>query len=161
MKVYTSYFYQIRFFKPYLIPLSTAVWDPKWFHQGYGADYKFLDKNGVINGLRARPFMPDERCEGLCRGPELCKTKDSNTCAFLKQYYNQLNELDFDETLARFKILGARCQDTMGFIEEPEYALIFHETPVNPCSERIVVTKWFNEHNYDIKEWSRKDLQTV
>lgn len=28
MKIYTSYFYMIRFMKPNMIPLSTAKWDP-------------------------------------------------------------------------------------------------------------------------------------
>lgn len=32
MKILISYFYQIRFFKPNMIPLSTAAFDPKWFH---------------------------------------------------------------------------------------------------------------------------------
>ena len=32
MKLALSYFYQIRNFKHYMIPVSTAVWDPQWFH---------------------------------------------------------------------------------------------------------------------------------
>lgn len=32
MKILTSYFYQIRNFKPYQIPLSTAISDPAWYH---------------------------------------------------------------------------------------------------------------------------------
>ena len=39
MKIYTSYFYQIRFFKPNMIPLSTAKYDPSWFHKGLGWKY--------------------------------------------------------------------------------------------------------------------------
>ena len=58
MEIYTSYFYQVRFMKPYHIPLSTAVWDPKWFHANRGQDYHFKDKNGVYNGLRAPVFAP-------------------------------------------------------------------------------------------------------
>ena len=60
MKVYTSYFYKIRFFKPNMIPISTAIWDPKWYHQNQGSDHWFIDKNGVINGLRAPVFAPGE-----------------------------------------------------------------------------------------------------
>ena len=33
MEFYTSYFYKIRFMKPYMIPLSTAVFNPKWYFQ--------------------------------------------------------------------------------------------------------------------------------
>ena len=36
MKIMTSYFYAIRFFKPNMIPISTAKWDPKWYHQNKG-----------------------------------------------------------------------------------------------------------------------------
>ena len=43
----TSYFYQIRNFKPNMIPLSTALWDPKWFHKNKGHSFQFKDKNGV------------------------------------------------------------------------------------------------------------------
>ena len=32
IKVQTSYFYQIRNFTPNMVPLSTAMWDPK-FHE--------------------------------------------------------------------------------------------------------------------------------
>ena len=51
MKILTSYFYQIRNFKPYQIPLSTAISDPAWYHPKNG-DY-YVDKNGVINGFVA------------------------------------------------------------------------------------------------------------
>ena len=30
MNILISYFQQIRYFKPYMIPVSTAMWDPKW-----------------------------------------------------------------------------------------------------------------------------------
>ena len=46
MKLAISYFYQIRNFKPNMIPVSTARWDPKWYHDGKGAEYNFIDKNG-------------------------------------------------------------------------------------------------------------------
>ena len=50
MKLAISYFYQIRFFKPYMIPVSTAHWDPAWYHDWAGAAHVFVDKRGVING---------------------------------------------------------------------------------------------------------------
>lgn len=39
MKIYTSYFYMVRFMKPYMIPLSTAKFDPAWFHKELGHKY--------------------------------------------------------------------------------------------------------------------------
>lgn len=32
MKLALSYFYQIRFFKRYMLPVSTTCLDPDWYH---------------------------------------------------------------------------------------------------------------------------------
>ena len=39
MKIYTSYFYQIRNFKPNMIPVSTAISDPFWYRPPAGKEY--------------------------------------------------------------------------------------------------------------------------
>ena len=158
IKILTSYFYQIRFFKPYYIPLSTAVYDPKWYHQNRGPLYQFEDKNGVINGIRIQPFIPDRRCEGLCSGSEDCVTKDPRSCNFLKQYYNQLNELDFNEIMRRFQNLSEDIKQLKSLDKEPIFVLIFHETPTNPCSERWMVQKWFMNNGYQIKEFDKTKI---
>ena len=156
MKIMTSYFYQIRFMKQNYIPLSTAVWDPKWFHQNKGQDFQFKDKNGVWNGLRAEIFMPGEECEGLCRGREVCNAYGPKTCAFLKAYRRQLDKLDFNEVLNRFQKLGEQIQKAEGFSEEPIYVLIVHEAYDNPCSERWVIQDWFKNNGYEIKEFNKE-----
>ena len=156
MKIYISYFYQIRFFKPYQIPLSTACFDPKWFHEMTGDQkHKFKDKNGVWNGLRAEPFMPGEACEGLCYGPEHCDSKDPTVCPFLRRYHIQLNHLDFNDIIARFECIATKVQAESKFAEEPEVVLIVHEAPSNPCSERWPLISWFAEHGYELKEWNK------
>lgn len=155
MKIMTSYFYQIRFMKQNYIPLSTAVWDPKWFHQNKGQNFQFKDKNGVWNGLRAEIFMPGKECEGLCRGREVCNAYSPKTCAFLKAYGRQLDKLDFNEILNRFQKLGEQIQKVEGFSEEPVYVLIVHEAYDNPCSERWVIQDWFKDNGYEIKEFNK------
>ena len=62
MKLAISYFYQIRFFKPYMIPVSTAVSDPQWYHNFQDKNYIFLDKRGVANGFRCELLHGDETC---------------------------------------------------------------------------------------------------
>lgn len=151
----TSYFYQIRNMKANYIPLSTAVWDPKWFHQNKGHSFQWKDKNGVWNGLRAEPFVPGQACEGLCRGPETCMAYSPQVCAFLKTYYRQLEELDFQEILDRFERLAKQIQDVENFPEEPVIVLIFHEKYDNPCSERWPVQRWFKNHGYEITEFNQ------
>ena len=156
MEIMVSYFYQIRFMTKNMIPLSTCVGDPKWFHQGtYNKSIQWKDKNGVWNGLRAEPFVPGEECEGLCYGRETCNAYGPSACTFLKTYKAQLDKLDFNDILNRFAVLGQQIQESEGFKEEPVFVLIFHEKYDNPCSERWPVIDWFKEHGYVVKEFNK------
>lgn len=155
MKILISYFYQIRFFKPYMIPISTCLSDPAWFHLNKGKFFQYQDKNKVWNGIRAEVFAPGAACEGLCHGPSMCKSKEN--CEFLKTYYNQLKSLEFSPILQRFKVLGEKVKAASDFEEEPVYVLIVYETPTNPCSERIPLQKWFKENGYELKEFNKED----
>lgn len=84
IKLFTSYFYQVRFFRPYQIPISTALTDPKWFHDWKELTHYFGDKRGVINGLRAESLHPGQECNGLCHGYPC--SYHPNTCGFLEAY---------------------------------------------------------------------------
>lgn len=144
MKVATSYFYKIRFFTPNIIPLSTAVFDPKWYHT-------YLDKNGVLNGLRCELFMPGPTCNNLCRGSKGCQNSPAD-CAFLKEYRKQLDKLDFAKVMEALYSVADNVQATLKFNEEPVIALIVYEAPSNPCSERVVIQQWFADNGYPITE---------
>ncbi len=148
-KIFTSYFYQVRFFTSDIIPLSTAVWDPRWYHNFQNQDYVFTDKR--INGLRFEMLMPDNRCSHLCHGREGCPYTPDR-CEFLKKYYNQISELSFSSVINLFNEIIGLFSDK---IEKPSIALLFHEAPDNPCSERRIIQKWFQQNNYDICEWHR------
>ena len=155
MKIYTSYFYQVRFFTPNMIPLSTAIWDPKWFHQNKGQDYQWKDKNGVWNGLRAPEFAPGPMCENLCRGSESCDTHDPTKCLFLKTYRYQLDQLDYNEIISRCENIANKIKEVEQFNEEPIIILLVHEAPDNPCSERHIIQEWFASHGKKVEEWSK------
>jgi len=151
MKIYTSYFYQIRFFKPYQIPLSTAMWDPKWYHEFKGQDHTFVDKNGVLNGLRAQIFcLPEEQYNDECGKPCWFAPPD---CPFMTKYYEYLSSLDFDNIMDRCNKSCEKVKQKLGFIEEPELILIVHEPKSCKCAERPVLQRWFKEHNVEVKEW--------
>lgn len=152
MQICTSYFYQVRFFKPHVIPLSTAMWDPRWYHDFKGMNHQFKDKNGVWNGLRAEPFVPGPNCNGECKGRENCDTSNPNNCDFLRHYREQLDKLNFNEIWQRFNRLAAAVKEKEGFEEEPILVLLVHETPDNPCSERRVIQDWFFDNGYPISE---------
>lgn len=138
-----------------MIPLSTAVWDPRWFHQGKGHKFQFKDKNGVWNGIRAEEFAPGPMCEGLCHGPKECITHNPQECEFLKTYRKQLNLLDFNNIMERLEKLGRAVQSKEDFDEEPIVILIVYEAPTNPCSERRIIQEWFADNGYILEEFHR------
>lgn len=141
MKFYTSYFYQVRFFPPNVIPLSTAMFDPKWFHENQGQEHWFIDKRGVVNGLRIPPFVPGRTTEDLI-GED-----------FLKAYKIQLNTLDFDNIMQRFSNFAEKFQKDFNVEGEPIFVLLVHEAPDNPNSERVVIQDWFKERGISCEEF--------
>lgn len=155
MKFYISYFYKLRFFTKNIIPLSTCHSDPAWFHQSQGLSHVYKDKNGVYCGLRAEPLVPGPLCEGACSGPERCAEKGHGSCDFLTSYNIQLHSLDFNDIIKRSEDLALRIQKKEGFEEEPVIVLLVYEVPSNPCSERVVLQKWFAENNIDLPEWEQ------
>lgn len=143
MEIYTSYFYQIRFFKPNMIPLSTALWDPKWYHDGLEQDHCFVDKRGVINGLRLEALKPafNEELHEPCTGQANCKRTPS-TCEFIQMYKKHLAAIDSTDYLWRIGNLCRKVQQQLGFLDDPIPVLIVHEAPSNPCSERGPLQEW-------------------
>lgn len=142
MKIYTSYFAQLRKFPPNLIGLSTAAWNPKWRPMG-------KDKRGVIC-VDCPPFKPGRECEGLCTGK--CDPKHPQDCAFLKTYKAQLDKLNWisiSDSLG--KLAKQICQDEK--LNDVDFAFLVYETPQNGCSERWPIQQWFKEHNIQIEEW--------
>lgn len=137
-----------------MIPISTAKWDPQWFHDFTGDyNYIFKDKRGIYNGIRAEIFlMPDDyQCE--C-GPS-CLNRNPQNCNFLKDYKAHLDTLDFSYVMAELERIGNKVQELEGFEEEPIIVLIVYETPSNPCSERSPLQKWFQENGIQIKEFKK------
>lgn len=153
MRVMTSYFYQIRFFSPNMVPFSTALYDPKWYHDNKGTEHLFFDKRGVVNGLRVPMLVPPQWCANACKGFEKCPVKDPEECAFLKAYGDYVNTLKVDDVLAWLSRACDKIQARSHFPMEPVAVLIFHEKYDNPCSERVPVTKWLLSHDIDVIEF--------
>lgn len=156
MKFYTSYFYQVRFFKPNMVPISTAKWDPAWFsHNGH----YYKDKNGVYNGLKALPLaLPDSYWEEL-KGEEQCSKEcphDKTDCAFMRVYRKYLNTLDIHDIVHRCETLAKKVQAKEGFTEEPIIVLLVHESASCVCAERPVLQSWFHDNGYEIEEWHKE-----
>lgn len=149
MKVRLSYFYQIRNFKVNMIPVSTALWDPKWFHDNHGPRYIFQDKRGILNGLRLEAIVSQAKhCE--CKCP--CESKDSTNCGFLKCYRQQLEKVNFEKMIKDMEDFAIEYQKSEGFEEEPIMVLIVYEVPKNLCSERQALIDYFNENGIECEE---------
>jgi len=88
MKLYTSYWAQVRNFPTNLIVLNTTIWPPRWYNVGG------IDKRGVIS-LHCEPLRPGHSCDGLCDGR--CEPRHPQDCAFLREYRKQLDAIDFDD----------------------------------------------------------------
>lgn len=152
MKLYTSYFYNIRFFNNTMIPLSTAVYDPKWFHDNKGDNHRYYDKNGVLIGLRI-PIMNPKSCHADGCPCELLKSNDNPKCKFLTEYREGLDKINFQKLINSLENLVVNYKLTHKLEQEISVVFIVHESPDNPCSERIAIQDYFKSHGIEITEW--------
>lgn len=152
MKLYITYFYNIRFFTPNILPLSTAMWDPKWYHNNLSQSYVFEDKNGVYNGFRIEELSP-YKIEHVSCGAD-CKEEKGN-CSFIQSYHDYIFSLNFEEIFNKIKDLADGLKVQKNFRNTPDVCLLVHEKSDNPCSERRVLVDWFKAHNIELEEFTK------
>lgn len=146
MKIYTSYWAQVRNFPINLIGLNTTVWPPKYRPLG-------KDKRGVIV-LNCKPLIPGRECEYLCRGA--CEPPHPQDCSFLQTYRKQLDNLDFKVFYEYMQDLSRRIAKKEG-LNEVNFAFIVFEPPTRICSERIPIQNWFCDNGIYIQEWQKEN----
>lgn len=149
MKIRISYFYQIRNFKKNMIPVSTCLSDPSWYHNYKDNDYIFKDKRDILNGLRLLPVIVQNKCKNIC---PICKDKDYKNCSFLKEYKYYLEKIDFEKMIKGIKNFSEEYKKQEKIEEEIVIVLIVYEAPNNKCSERDVLIDFFNNHGIECKE---------
>lgn len=149
MKIRISYFYQIRNFKKYMLPMSVCISDPKWYHDFQGSNHIFTDKRGILNGLRLKPIIVQGK-HGECGCP--CEEKDPTHCRFLRDYAFELEMIDFDKMMKGITAFANRYKQQNKIKEEIIMVLIVYEAPDNKCSERQTLINYFNNHNIECKE---------
>ena len=130
MKLYTSYWAQVRNFPPNLVGLNTTIWPPKW--RPLGKD------NREVWVIDCPPLKPGPSSEGLCRGD--CNPKHPENCQFLINYYNQLRNIDIRDFFERLVKLKNKM-----------------ETPSNKCSERVMIHLWLKDWGVEVEEWIKPD----
>lgn len=152
MKVALSYFAQLRNFKPHMIPISTAIYDPKWFHDNKNPSHKFIDKRGVLNGIRCRELAPGKSCSGLCSGKANC-SEQPEYCAFLHKYYEQLQNIDKDRFIIYCNKVASVASDYLNIpVDDITLVFMVYEKYDNPCSERNCLLDFLKSCGYDAKE---------
>ena len=148
MKIYTSYFYQIRNFTPNMIPVSTCLSDPAWYRPPGDKEY-YIDKRGIVCGLRYEPLIVQRYGTKECVGNiQICPYVNKDyICECMQEYSELLSSLvDKEKTLKAFEYCCNKFNaDTI--------VLIVYEAPTNLCSERFALQKYFNctELNYPIR----------
>lgn len=155
-KFKVSYFARIRKFAPNEIPVSTAMWDPKWFHPKGKPKGVYLDKRNVINGLRVEPFVPHHNV--ACPGPRDCLWSPDK-CTAAMYYQKQLSELKYGDIIHRFADLEVRLRERFPHLADyPNLTFVFivYEKPDNECSERFAIRNWFEEMGFTLPEWEEE-----
>jgi hypothetical protein len=123
-----------------MIPISTCLSDPKWFHPKNGEQY-YLDKRGVACGIRYEPLI----VQGM--GEHVCPCEDRKLqghCPVMQEYLQSLNRLDKEKILKAFEHCANYLKKKLNFQEEAIIVLIVYEAPDNPCSERAALQEFFN-----------------
>ena len=175
MKIYISYFYQVRKFEQNMIPFSTAKWDPKWFHKFEGQGKIFVDERGIINGLRlpelcfpsnyyndlkdsGQEYVKDcplmNKVEYQLKQNELKNEWNNFGCKFMNFYFKYLwDNVDFDKLMNKLQTVAEKYKKELD-LDEVDIVLLVHEAPSVPCAERPVLKRWFAEYGYDLEEWN-------
>ena len=141
MKLYTSYWAQVRNFPQNLVGLNTTVWPPKWRKLG-------KDNNGVWV-IDCPPLKPGAACEGLCNGK--CANKTAPNCKFLQVYREQLAAIDKSAFMSKLEQLKAQIEEGEN-LNNIDFAFIVFETPKNKCSERWAIQDWLGN---EVSEWTK------
>ena len=152
MKIMISYFYQIRNFSRNMVPMSTALSDPTWYHDNQGKDYIYYDKRGILNGLRLQPIIVQGGWDCGCP----CEEKDPTKCDFLKNYRKALDEIDFDKMYKGIKKFAEQYKVENEIKEEIIMTLIVYEPPKKACSERGALIDYFKSKGIEVKEFEPK-----
>lgn len=160
MKIYTSYFGQLRNFKnKNIIPISTTAggW-PWWLYKSYNKKQGscFLNENNIMLGIWEDKFSCgnlfdklDEKCSKNC----LYKDKVPH-CQFMDTYLNYLRTIDVNYFLNEFKRVSEEVRKVTKFEDEAIILLMVYEGKDCSCAERPCIQQYFKENNIEVKEWN-------
>ena len=161
MKYMISYFYQIRNFTPNMLPISTAMYPPKWFVKE-GTKY-WVDNNNVVNGASIDEFIfpkhlfneeidDVDKCSNEC-GFYPVSEDPYKWCPFMKIYYNYLHSQNLIDILTRYEHFVEHMFNKILNIGVDTIVFIVHEPPERYCGERPVLKRYFEENSIELEEF--------
>lgn len=150
MKIYIANFANLRNMNENCIPVSTAVWQPKFWKYG-------IDKHNIFLGLSERelsPYKIDIEDEVLCC-KDCPRKKDLPDCEFLRRYRAYLDTVDMNYILSEFSRVSEEVRMITHYEGDPSIVLLVYEAEDNPCSERKPLIEWFAKHGIAVENWRK------
>ena len=163
MEYYITYFQNLRYLTEEFIPVSTAVWDPKWLNT-YNGKRQYINENNVLVGIKEESFLipEDEIPEEMCAGKPCPYIEKHPHCQFLDAYWKHLQKIDFEGyLLPEFERVAEDVRKITHFKGEPKIILLVHEKPDNLCSERAGLVRLFKKHSIILKEWTKEEIGEI
>ena len=147
-----------------MLPLSTAMYPPKWYQQNGFGNY-FTDDRGIINGLNVEEFIfpkefydqdiyEEDKSGHECKyGGDMIGKEPQDWCVFMKKYYEFLQKRDLHSILSKYSYNVERLFNNMFHKNIDTIVFIVHEPPTRACSERLVLQRYFADNGIELKEW--------
>lgn len=154
MKYFISTFYNIRYFRPHQIGISTAVWQPKYWKYEQ-------NKNGAVMGICEPLLSPAKLSEEVICQRDCQYKNDVPNCPFLVSYREYLETIDFEKLLTEFERIANEVKKINNYQQDPEIILLVYEAANNPCSERLELVKLFENHGIILKEWTKEETGVI
>lgn len=150
MKFYISTFYNIRYLKPNQIPISTAIWDPKWLKLG-------PNEAGIFTGIKEELLSPMYLKEEDCICQKNCPYRGLMApCRFLTAYDEYLASVDFKHIMDEFRRVAEDVRKITNYTGEPDIVLLVYEAVENPCSERAGLKKLFRNNGLELIDFTKE-----
>jgi len=144
----TTYFYQLRFFKDNMIPLSICIYDPKWYKNDGGFNIKEFVPIDYNSNLDC------ENCHKLHKDDPLYN--GNLNCRYLKEYRKQLKNLNIEKIIKEqcWKILNSKkYKQQIEKYNDVYLVFVGFEVPDKLCSERFILANYIEENlNIHCKE---------
>lgn len=128
MNFYIGYFQQIDQLPKTILPISTAIWQPKWLPKDRYVVFKELSPEGIEHHDDCVNCPHDKTSFEL--GVHLY------SCEFLKEYKAKLESLNWSD-------IESHIKSSMLLTDYTDVCFMVYEMPNNPCSERWIIKDVF------------------